>query len=362
LQTPDEAGQQRKRDQAGSAAETVPCDELACAIPGGVGGGADRQAAAIAREVVAERRHRHVAIRGADGGRLGDDAGQFGIRWVARQRFAQHRAEAVDVGGDADALAGGLLGAGVAGGEHARGTLQPAFAAVDQLGDAEVEQFDLAGLIDHHVGRLEIAVDDQVLVRMLDRGADALDQLDAGIAVRASAAQVGVKCFAAHVLDDQIGLARLGFAAIDQAGDVGMVECGQDLPLLAQAAHAVLRWKAADQLDRGLLREPAFVALREQHRAHAAAAEFAQNSPGTDALAAEVGRDAGFGVGAQCRIDGSIGRGIGREQRAQARRLFGRYCVQLRLAPLRVECEQGIEPVRQRALRVSRTHVHAVHP
>jgi hypothetical protein len=48
---------------------------------------------------------------------------------------------------------------------------------VDQLGDAEVEQLGRAVGGHQHVGRLDVAMDDQVLMRMLDGGADVAKEL-----------------------------------------------------------------------------------------------------------------------------------------------------------------------------------------
>jgi hypothetical protein len=52
--------------------------------------------------------------------------------------------------------------------------------ALQQLGDAEVEQFGLAVRCDQQVARLQVAVDDQVLMGELDRGAGGEKQLDPG--------------------------------------------------------------------------------------------------------------------------------------------------------------------------------------
>ena len=52
---------------------------------------------------------------------------------------------------------------------------------IKQLRDTEVEQLDLSRWRDHHVAGLEVAMDDELLMGVLDRSADALDQLDARI-------------------------------------------------------------------------------------------------------------------------------------------------------------------------------------
>ena len=45
---------------------------------------------------------------------------------------------------------------------------------------------------------------------------------------------------ALHVLHHQVGLAVVGGAAVEERGDVGMLEARQDLPLLPEAPLEVL--------------------------------------------------------------------------------------------------------------------------
>ena len=56
-----------------------------------------------------------------------------------------------------------------------------------QLRDAEVEQAHVAGGRDQDVRRLEVAVDDQVGVRVADRVADLVEQVAAAIPAKADA-------------------------------------------------------------------------------------------------------------------------------------------------------------------------------
>ena len=318
LQAPDEAGGNHEGHHDGRSGDAMAGDELARAIPGGVGRRTDRQSAAIARQVVAKGGDSTVAIGDLVGGCLRDDAGEFRVDRLLPEGFAQHHAQTVDVGGDAHRPSRSLFRTRVAGREHARRTLQVGIAGGDELGDAEVEQLDATLVGDHHVRGFEVAMDHQVLVGMLHGGTDALDQRDAGVAIRLPYLQIGGQGLAAHIFDDEIGLPGFGFSAIDQACDIGMVELGKDLPFLPQPAHAVLRGKTANQLDRGLLGEATLVAFGQQHRAHAARSEFAHDPPGTNALAAQLRRDRGGGIAAQRDIDTGIRLGVGVEQGAQA--------------------------------------------
>ena len=106
-----------------------------------------------------------------------------------------------------------------------------------------------------------------------------LDQRDARIALRLLRLQVSVQGLAAHVFDDQKWLSGLGFAAVNQARNIRVFQRGQDLSFLTQSAHTVLRCKTANQFDRRLLRESAFVAFGQEHGAHPARPEFAHDSP-----------------------------------------------------------------------------------
>jgi hypothetical protein len=61
---------------------------------------------------------------------------------------------------------------------------------VEQLGDAEIEQLDLALGIDQRVGRFQVAMDDEVAMRVGDGVANLREQLEA--LVERGAAHVAV--------------------------------------------------------------------------------------------------------------------------------------------------------------------------
>ena len=93
------------------------------------------------------------------------------------QQFVQHHAERVHVGHGRDRFAADLLRRGVVQREGAHAgarVLDHRLLAVEQLGDAEIEQAHFAGGRHQDVGRLEVAVHDQVGVRVADRIADLL--------------------------------------------------------------------------------------------------------------------------------------------------------------------------------------------
>ena len=108
-------------------------------------------------------------------------------RAAARQHFVEHAAERPDVGALVDALAARLLRAHVRGRAHddaragRRGVVivgdcvtmaPPRRSGSSSLGQAEVEHLDRAVGRDLDVGRLQVAMDDALLVRRLERLGD----------------------------------------------------------------------------------------------------------------------------------------------------------------------------------------------
>ncbi len=326
IQAPDEQAQRQRGEHARGDADAMPADELAQAVRVGHRCRAHRPAVAVAIEVVAEFAGAGVAPCGIFVGGLGDDAGQFRIERQRRRRarpavgatadqFAQQHAEAVEVAGGGHRAAFALLRAGVAGAEDARGGFARGSVQVDQPRDAEIEQLDLAGRVDQHVGRLQVAMHDQALVRVADRIEHRVEQFQAIVQVRRVVRGVVEQVEAVDVFEREPRLAFGGLAAVEQARDVRVVQAGQDLPFLAQAAQAVGGRKAAQQLDRHALVEAAVDALGEEHRAHAAGTEFADQPVRTEAVA--VRRRQARRAGAERARQRIVGVGVGFEQAAQ---------------------------------------------
>ena len=120
--------------------------------------------------------------------------------------------------------------------------------------DAEVEELGLTVLVDHHVGRLEIPVDDQARVRVLHTSAHGVEQLQP--LGEAQALRVGVRqdVLASDKLHDQEGLPALAHAAVEQPRDVGVAKRGEHLALAPEApAHLPVEGVPAQELDDDLL-------------------------------------------------------------------------------------------------------------
>src|SRR6185295_14119866 len=79
----------------------------------------------------------------------------------AGEHFVQHQSKRVDVALHRERRAGQLLGRHVGGGP---GAIVGGGGAVGDNGETEVGDADLAAAVEHHVGRLEIAVDHAPLV------------------------------------------------------------------------------------------------------------------------------------------------------------------------------------------------------
>ena len=82
-----------------------------------------------------------------------------------------------------------------------------AFVALDQLGDAEVEQLDVTGDADHDVAGLDIPVHDQVGMRVSDGLEHVEKQAQAGLDTECVLVAVAVDGLPVHVLEHEVRLA-----------------------------------------------------------------------------------------------------------------------------------------------------------
>ena len=92
-------------------------------------------------------------------------------------------------------------------------------------------------------------MDDQVLMRVLDGGADVDEQLEPLAEVELSLIAVLIERLAFDVLHDQVRLAILRLACIDQARDVRMIEARENLPLGTEAHAEIGGGRAIDNFD-----------------------------------------------------------------------------------------------------------------
>jgi hypothetical protein len=196
-----------------------------------------------------------------------------------------------------------LLGRGELGRHRRHLGLGPlrAQAAGEQLGDAEIEQLGPAVGGHQDVRRLEIPVNDQVLVGVAHRLADLHHQLEPPLDGELVLVAVADQRLALDQLHGEVRQPVGGHAALEQSRDARMLEQRQDPALLEEAAEHSRRGPL-DQLDRGPLLELPVGPLAEIHGAHAAPAEQPDDPPGADALGlAELGHLGGLEQGLRPR-------------------------------------------------------------
>ena len=74
---------------------------------------------------------------------------------------------------------------------------------------------------------------------------------------------------------DRVGLAVLGDTTVEQSGNAGMLEVGEDLALAQEALQRRVELQTrADDLERDLLLELTIAAFGQEHFAHAASPEL----------------------------------------------------------------------------------------
>ncbi len=210
----------------------------------------------------------------------------------AGEQLVEQYAERVDVGRGRHRIAANLLGAGVlrrhqlhAG--HRRRVGVARHLRVQELRNPEVEELRRSVHRHEHVGRLEVAVDDQVLVRVLDGGADLPEDREPRRRVEAARFAVVHELAAVHVLHGEVRKAVARRAAVEQPRDVRMRQAGEDLPLVAEPRRdGVGVHPSLEDLDRDPLLVGGVGAYREIDRTHPAVADLADQAVWPDARVA----------------------------------------------------------------------------
>ena len=207
---------------------------------------------------------------------LGRASGEL-VGPVSGQELIEQQAERVDVGRERDRLAQELLGARIlrrhrpGQRRHRRISL---VAGIEDLGDAEIEQLWLTVRGHQHVPRLEVAVDDVVIVRVLHGVENAQAQAEPLGRAEAMLVRVAIDRNARDVLHDEVRQALRRGAAVEEARDVWMVQGREDLAFVAKAPdHELGVHAAANHLERDVVLELVVGAAGEIDRAHAAAPE-----------------------------------------------------------------------------------------
>ena len=193
----------------------------------------------------------HGGSRSAHDLRGGDDTGlaqpqQFGDvpgleRASAGEHLVEHEAERIDVALGRDLAARDLLG------RHVRRRARTQRLAGDAR-EAEVGDPHLAGVVEHDVRRLQIAMDDAAFVRRGQAGADLARDFDRSIGGKtAELPQQRRQLLAVHELHRQEGV-TVNLVDVVDAADVGV----RDLP---RHAHFVVELHQAGRIAIELRRQ-----------------------------------------------------------------------------------------------------------
>ena len=155
---------------------------------------------------------------------------------------------------------------------------------IEEFCDAEVEEFGCAVGEDKDVSGLEVAMDDEAGVGVLDGFADFAEEDETVFGGEFVLLYVFVDGLAFDEFHDDVGEVVVG-ASVDEAGDVGVFELGEDLTFGAEAGFELgVGEVRADDLDGYDFLVSVIVAGGLEYAAHTAGAEFAEDSVGAEAL------------------------------------------------------------------------------
>ena len=214
-------------------------------------------------------------------------------RMTAGQQHIQQHAELIDVGRGGGHVAEQLLGRCVLGRQHdlfgarRRGVVGCALR-IHELRDAEVEQLDHAVARHEHVRRLEVAMNDQLAVRVR-YGRNCVDeQPHARFDAERVRSTVVIDALAVDVLQHQELVAVVGRASVEQARDVRMAEPREQAAFVTEAiCDSRSGDEPVEELDGAAAFEPPVAARGEPNLAHAAAADQPIERVRADLLARE---------------------------------------------------------------------------
>ncbi len=158
-------------------------------------------------------------------------------------------------------------------------------ARVGRLGHAEVDHLRHGRIVvhrDHHVARLDVAVDDPLLMGVLDGLANRPKQLQPLPCRQVVLVAVLRDRNPAHQLHHEVRPARFGRSGVEHFGDVGMVHHRQRLPLrLEPGDHLLGVHSRLDDLQ-GHLAPDRLLLLGHEDDAEAAFADLLQELVAAD--------------------------------------------------------------------------------
>jgi len=213
---------------------------------------------------------------------------------MAGHQLEEQQAQLVLIRGGCDRRADELLWARVAGCQQKGSGLRSRGARhlrVERLGDSEVEEPYAPCRVDEDVRRLEIAVNEEIAVRVVHGRGHVDDETHAVANRELMPVAVGVDRLALDEIESEEGATVLGEAAIDELGDARVIEGGGN-PAFEPETHEGV----CGELVRGedleghllpeLIRDPSGAI----HRGHSAFAQLADDLEGADNIARPDGR------------------------------------------------------------------------
>lgn len=192
------------------------------------------------------------------------------------EQFVQHNAQGIHIARRRELLAAHLFGTGI-GGCHRRESIvrvvRSSQVGLQQLRDAKIQQLRRAVFCDQNVRRLQITMNDEMLMRVLHGGADLPKKLQAFAHVELLLLAILIQRQPFDVFHHEVRSPVFGCAAVEQTRDVRMVQIGQNLPFVLEAALQFFA-AGAHQLDGDLLLELIVSAFGQPDRAHSAVRDF----------------------------------------------------------------------------------------
>jgi hypothetical protein len=220
------------------------------------------------------------------------------------QKHVQQNAERVDVGGGRDSPSGELFrsrvqrrqGPSAVAGRRDRAPALAFRLGSHELRDPEVQQLHAVrrggsiGIVgaNQDVRRLDVAVDDEMRVRVRDGRQHAEKQTDPGRHVQVTVVAVQIDVLALHVLQNEVRLAARRDAGVDQMRNRRVGEPREDRPLADEAFFtASPDQRGIEHLDCGAPLEPSIAPVGEPDGAHAAGPDARVDRVGADRLPLE---------------------------------------------------------------------------
>ncbi len=160
---------------------------------------------------------------------------------------------------------------------------------VEQFRDPEVEQLGLAFWSDDDVLGFQVSVYNQIRVRVVDRFAHLCEYLEPFSEREIVRVAVGRDRLAFDVLHDEVGAPVVGFARLDEAGDVWVIEGAEDLAFDGEAFEDIRGvGSLADEFDGDEACPGAASPAGLEDHAHPASSDLSVHAIDTDLLGHRV--------------------------------------------------------------------------